>query len=282
MKFKLCVGIIVILVLYMIIPTGEFGIDDVDTNFLDNRNSSFSSMSLSDTDFINRVDKINNPEVGFIVHPNTAIPRDGDNSVKGEIQFRAGNYYSSGKSHKAIDTGTEDAKAFGQCPSGHSNCDDTVLIAPVSGVIKSVVSHNGVERAHWQTGAGSVNSSIVISAKGAFDGRELHIYHLSSIPEYFAAGYEIKQGEYVGAQCSLGNSDGSHVHFSVRTGSVSLPVEEWFGDLILHSSIDSIEDTTVANPTIKRQGWTNEDMEKLRNSERYTSEVTIPDKFKLN
>lgn len=278
MKFKLCLLIIVVCVVYCLLPIGEYGITDVDALYTDSRNSTFQSLKVDE--FIYQTKKNTNPEVGYIVHPNVAMTRDGVVSDKGVLTITSGwirtGSFQTGAMHKALDTVVGGVKNINSCPAaGHGyECGDTVLIAPVSGTIEVVVSNAGKEDEYYQDFVH--NSEIRIKAEGELEGYYIRILHLANIPSNFKPGYKIKQGEYIGTQCAQGLSSGSHVHMDVLNGVAEVHLNEWFNNLMVHSSIQQVvDDTGMASRD--RQGWDASDIDELNEREKYDSEVVIPD-----
>lgn len=283
MKFKISIFIIFILIVYFLVPIGEYSIDDVSINNMNNMNTQFASMKLTSTEFVERVESNVKPEVGYIVHPSTAISRDNDNSVSAILAITSGWYregsFQSGKLHGALDSDVVGHKNLSSCPSGHSDCDDTVLIAPVSGIIEKVVNNVGNESAYYKDQ--KHNSMVVIKATGVFKGRSIWIMHLANIPDNIVVGYQIKQGEYIGTQCAQGQSTGSHVHMEVRNGTARVNIAEWFKSLTFHSSIKEVKDYTGSNPSTDVQGWVKDDIIIINNNPRYNSEIVVPNKYKV-
>lgn len=283
MKLKICLVVICLLLLYLLIPIGDYDINDVGNNFIDNRSAAFSPIKLSFDSFVSAAKTINNPEVGYLVHPSTAISRDGDNSVVGILYLTSGytrtGSHQTGNIHNALDTDVGGHSNLGSCPAHVGlDCDDTVLISPINGVVEQVVNNKGFEDVRYKT-TNADNSIISIKATGIFEGRSVRIIHLANIPDYIQVGYEIKQGEYIGTQCAQGNSTGSHAHFEVRMGQAKVHVQEWFTSLTTHSSIGSIVDLTGSNPSRSLQGWTSQDVTTFSNNPKYDYPIIIPDEY---
>jgi murein DD-endopeptidase MepM/ murein hydrolase activator NlpD len=268
LKLKLCLIGLALLVIYVILPSGGIWFNDVELNSQDGRNSQFLS-KLSSNEFVAKAAESLNPDIDYIVYPSTAISKNGDNTATGILYLTSGwvrtGSYRTNDIHGALDT---DVKG-----------DGTVLIAPVSGVVETVVNNVGYEEDYYMD---QIHTSIIsIKATGAFEGRSFYIMHLVDIPDYIVPGYEIKQGDYIGTQSAQGRATGSHVHFEVRSGGAKVDISEWFTHLTTHSSITRIEDST-GTPSRSRQGWIEEDVSLFSNNPKYEMEVVVPPQYKTN
>lgn len=284
MKLKLFILGVGLVILYLLLPIGSMGIEDIKRLNSYAYGREFSPIKFDKLEFVNKAEDIVSPTTSFIIHPSTAISRDGDMSVKGRLILTAGQYYTLTQEHGALDTDVSGHNNLGMCPSGHKECDDTVLISPVSGTISSIETKGYDYKSNWQTGNTSGNTKISIRAEGAFEGYYVQIFHLSNIPKDFKVGTHLEQGQYIGTQCSQGYSFGSHTHFSVWNGVHSkLRVSDWFTDLTFHSSIGEIYDQAGgSSPTKDFNGWTSDDLELVSNRERFNKDINIPEEFKVN
>lgn len=280
MRVKLSLIAISFLILYLMVPIGKYDQNDV---VVSSYNTKITSLAKGE-EFVSQVEENLNPILEYIVWPTTAVSRNGDNSIVGTLKLNSG-YIRTGKTsygdfHGGLDTGIEGIRVLGTCPAGRSSCADVALVAPISGTVSFVKSNNGNEAKYWNAGS-AYNSVVKIKASGSFEGWEFIIYHLANIPDNIKEGYEIKQGEYIGTQCSQGNSTGSHVHMEIRAGARLIHVNEWFTKLTLHKSIGNMNNNT-GRLSRDLQGWNEEDMDTVMKHEKLNSDVSIPKEFLVN
>lgn len=281
MKIKIIGVFILLILLYVMLPIGSsYSMEDV-SNISINSTQGFSKIKISLDSFMNQAKLNNNPITSHILYPSTFLSRDLKWEV-GELTFNHGEYYSDGKYHRAIDSGIYKTGYITSCPSGYSSCTDNILLSPVTGKITKVIdtTYKARENFSLYNKEEYIDSVVIIEATDAQIGRKFEIYHLVNIPSYIKVGYEIKQGDYIGTQCSQGNSTGSHLHFSVKQGDSRIKVSTWINDLILHSSISDIKDNTTS--TIEKSGWTSTVIDNLNDRERYmldSQNINIPNEF---
>ena len=281
MSLKVPVVFVALIILYLTIPFGGYTYNDIIN--IPNDKTTFKSYYLSSQDFEQQVQANNTPiqpDIDFLVHPTTVVAKDGDNSVQGTMKLTSGWIRNNnGGLHRALDTSVRGYHDLDLCPAGHKECPDTVVIAPVSGKVTAMRNNKGKEAQSWAVQG--VEAYINIEAVAPFDGWTIQVMHLSSIPDYIQVGYEVKQGEYLGAQCAQGDSTASHMHFTVLNGNNRVNMTEWFKYLVVHKSVNVIEDDTEPlPPTQKMQGWSQQDLDDLRARPKYDQDIIVPDEFK--
>ena len=286
MKFStIVVGLLSVSSLYVMAPVGQYTPTSfskvVEENGTDSVSlfTSYYLENVEDKDeFAQTVVNKHNPTVGGLVHPSTTIARDG--SSGGFVRFTSG--YQRGANisvdkgnHRALDTSAQPTNRLGKCPSGRSACADTALIAPISGTINKVVHRN--PKSDWCVGGH--NSYISISGEGEWAGLDVRVFHMSNIPERIVVGYRIQQGEFIGYQCSLGDSYSSHCHMDVcyttnpPTWTNRPHIKEWFDKITMHSSVEYIVDT--CGDPVENKGWDAEKIKAINDKPRYDSIVSI-------
>lgn len=277
MKFKLSILFIALLVLYMLIPVGEYGIRDVG---IYTGNSKTSQIKMSAGDFIEKVENTINPVVSAMVIPVTSIGRDGENhSLTGRIN--SGQYYFSGSAHGALDILLDGTNTAAACPYDNSSkpCPDTAMIAPFNGTITYINEPKGAHYNHYNNNH-SCTSIVRIEGEGEWEGYRTDIVHVKDLGPDIKVGSKITQGDFVGFICSQGNSTAPHLHLNVFQGGAKVKNPGLYMDsLIWH---ESIEDAIIYNllKVPNQSGFTEEQFVQLNEREKYSSTVTIPDKYK--
>lgn len=280
MKSKLIIAVLIIIVLYMIVPLGDYGLDDVNIYYDSNYNSSFKFTS-STSDWITKVKNNIRHDTGYIVYPSTGIARDGNqDNLDASLILTSGwvrsGSYDNGAIHGAIDTDITGYTSLGKCPSGHTDCDDTILISPISGKVTEVLNTKGSEAASWNNNKWESTSRIKIEATDEFKGWSVRIMHMSNIPTSITVDTVIKQGDFIGTQCSQGQSTGSHVHMEVFNGNSKVHIKEWFPKISLHSSIGRIIDD-LKDVSVNLKGFETDVVDVIETNPRYESTVDIPE-----
>lgn len=270
---------------YLILPTDGYSWEDVN-NKTYNATVASSSGSFSSDKFIEDIEKKEeaeeakkeNPTIDYIVHPNTSYNRTGTVKENTYIGITAVEHYSGWRGHHALDTSIGGEASIGSCISGNTSCYDTVLISPVTGIVSEVTNNGHDYVSHFEDH--SNNTRVAIDGTGAFEGYTFYILHLSSIPQDLKVGDVIHQGDYIGCQCSQGNSYGDHVHFNVYQGGARVPVSMWFNKLALHSSITEIT-SLKGTLTVDYDGIDQSNLDIVNSNPRYDSVVEIPDEYKI-
>lgn len=283
MKSKIISVTIFIIIIYMLAPIGDYGVNDI--VYKSSYTKSFYNFNKNK--FTSDVIQSIYPEVNGILFPLTSVTRDGVEHKDELVRFMNGENYNrkvGGGSHRAIDAKVGELGKImniGRCPVDSSKCADVCSISPISGVLVSCTSFNGVESIHWNK-PGSSTPGVIIDGTGEFKGIRVRIYHLSNIPS-FKVGDSINQGDYIGTQCNLGDSTTSHVHLDVSLGNNDSKekgkVDTWFNRLVLHSSLGTVvDDMSTEDKTAK--GWSESEFNDLISKSRYNNSINIPNEFK--
>lgn len=142
----------------------------------------------------------------------------GVNSKTGQC-VSAGNYYSGGSYHGAVDIASSNMGYYGE----HV---DLPVIASVGGQIYAI------EKNQWCTNNQYVNSDTRLPIVAGCQGNNISIlvddkdskwygyrfiyYHLDSVAENLNYGDRVEAGQFLGIMGSTGNSTGEHLHFGIK------------------------------------------------------------------
>lgn len=257
-----------ILVLYLILPFGsEYSMDDL----IEQPSISGTFRAFMAEEFAAQAIAYNNPKTDDWVLPITGVKRGGavvDGAVV-DIDTYAG--------HNGVDFRCPKAREIKTCPYGGSKCEDTCVIAPVSGTI-TCVERTKNQKSNFAPGKNSGHlCGVVIKAdSGSNIGLYFDVEHMSDIPKNLTVGSHVDQGQFLGYTCAQGYSTGAHCHFSVHNNGnrfqnheSRLSELEYYNNFVLHNSVSSLSIYKGYAKTRFKQDV----IDNINNKPRYDSEV---------
>lgn len=200
--------------------------------------AAFEAMADVDSDeFISNTGQDYDKYDEYILLPFTNLKRDGS-LADYSYHVSAGDFYSGGKAHYALDIADSMGDCKSTCPVNSVLCADTQVLAPYDATVTGVLRQT--DDAFNKRGVkGYPSSFITLTLDEPFNGYTVYMSHMRDIPAEIVEGARVTKGQFVGYMCSLGQSDGPHLHFGLKPAGQSTSTGNWIDLLQLHSSITS-------------------------------------------